>query len=288
MEAQLRQQILYLNNEKNQMTSQIQQISAKLETAHKTIQSLQMSQASAPSTGVPDVQLRQDLANLKMERDRLQSQVNQMSEQLKIAGNAASGGPTAMEAELRTKNAALSREVEDLKEKIRAEQMKIEDIVAKAQKGTPAAPSSNELIETLNIKINSLTAQNKKLQDEIKQLGGTAAPPGLKPIAAPSLTPSAPKIRTMDSGISKDKEMELNQQINELRKQVAEKDAQLSQTSKDLIETQTQIAQIKAAGPQDSSSGNMMNLMQDLQMKIKKLKDQLRMKDEEIATLKQK
>jgi chaperonin cofactor prefoldin len=166
--------------------------------------------------------------------------------------------------------------------------MKIEDIVDKAQKGTAAAPSSNELIETLNIKINSLTAQNKKLQDEIKQLGGGATAPGLKPIAAPSLTPSAPKIRAIDSGISKDKELELNQQINELRKQVAEKDAQLSQTSKDLIETQTQIAQIKAAGPQDSSSGNMMNLMQDLQMKIKKLKDQLRVKDEEIATLKQK
>ena len=67
---------------------------------------------------------------------------------------------------------------------------------------------------------------------------------------------------------------------------MAQKDSELSKVNKDLADAQTQLAEMKAAGPKDTGSGNMMSLLTDLQTRIKKQKEELRKKDEEIARLK--
>jgi capsule polysaccharide export protein KpsE/RkpR len=124
------------------------------------------------------------------------------------------------------------------------------------------------------------------LDEDLKKAKDTIAANAAGAVSGPKLTVSAPKIREIGADSSKDAEMKFSQEINELRKQVAEKDSQLGKLNQDLVEAQTQLAQSKASGPQDASNANMMSLLADLQTKNKKLKDQLRQKEEELAKAK--
>lgn len=325
----LRRQLIAITDEKNRLLSQLsdsqnknQEAQAKLEAARKTIMSLQASAGQAANVNDLQNRLMQIDAESKAKDNtilQLQKKISDLSNQKPIGNPATPSANMAQLSELQMENQKLKATLEDTKQKLRTEQIKIEDIVSQAQRSGKGVDlslkvselnaqvqtlssenaalkqdldakekqlksASGDLIGTLNMKIERLTSVNKKLEEDLKKAKSESSLGVPKPIGGPKFIPGAPLIREVDSGVKEDPKV--MEELNQLRKQVAEKDNQISKLSQEVAEAQTQLAQMKIAGPQDASNANMMSLLSDLQMKNKKLKEQLRQRDEELAKLK--
>jgi chromosome segregation ATPase len=325
----LRQQNNMLQNEKDQMFDQINQLDRmkrelelQLESAKKAVMSLQ---AGSGGSGQQELQMR--ISQLEGDNQAKDAALARLKLQLEQANRSQAGGassPGVSSGELialQKENESLKLDISELKTQLQNERNKIEDLVARVQKssGTSDLPrlqqenqmlatenmrlkqelqeksamlNSNptELVQDMNAKLSKLRSENTKLKEQLDAMskgGAAVSPMPVKPGTAPaSFKPAAPTIRSIDGGMGKDKEAQFNQEIMQLKRQIAEKDAQIIQMTQDLTDSQTKLAELKVTGPQDSGQANMMNLLSDLQTKIRKLKEQLRQKEEEIAQLK--
>ena len=170
-----------------------------------------------------------------------------------------------------------------------ANEKKYMDMLEKASEG--ATGGSDGLVHDLQSQVNQLQKQVMDLETQKSSLetqlaAARASTPGGP--AAPSISkfkPAAPTIRMVEKDMSSDKEKQMAEELEQLRKQLAERDSEIAQLTRDINEIQTQLAQAKAAGPKSPGETNMMSMLNELQMKNKKIMERMQKKEDEIRIL---
>ncbi len=288
--ASLRKRIKKLSGEQG-AADVVNELEEKVQRQKELIKKLRTGQAQgASSTPSQDHskmgELRDKISTYRIENEELKKQLMSLQntvENLQSGESGGIGGSNLSSSEIAAENNRLKISVKNLKDQLREKDLKLEEIIENVQKGKGAAADEpSEKIAKMKVKIERLRAENKKLKNltQVEEPAATIGGP-----KKPTLRPTAPKIREIAKGPADSPSDAAAAELNKLKKELAEKEAQIKNLNNDLIETQTKLAEMKAQGPSDQGTGNMMELLQDLQSKIRRLKGIIKKKDTQIEQL---
>ncbi len=249
-------------------------------------------------------QIKDELARHKVENEELKKQLTisqNTIENLQSSHITPSSSTSMSTSELNSENIRLKNEIEQLRNNIREKDVKLEEIIEKVQKGSGSADVSTILndgqIKALETKIERLKAENQRMKEQLAKPGAEPVPTiGAGP-SKPTLRPTMPKIREISPAApiakieSSENTSELKNQLDQLKKDMADKEQKIHNLNFELADTQKELAQLKSKPPSQPASpaapaGKMADLLQDLQIKNRKLQGMIKQKDAEIERLK--